>query len=128
MTKGTLVVGRFSGFHRGHATLIQKAYADHPNNIIIVGIVVGKKSSADVNKNPFTFDQRKEMIEKILHAINIDAYIIQLASDISNDELNISSPSISGLRFLGEYRIASDTVRWYEKKQDDGKCENAEKV
>lgn len=89
MTKGTLVVGRFSGFHRGHATLIQKAYADHPSNIIIVGIVVGKKSSADVNKNPFTFDQRKEMIEKILHAINIDAYIIQLASAYIPDVVSL---------------------------------------
>ena len=89
MTKGTLVVGRFSGFHRGHVALIQKAHADHPDNIIIVGIVVGKKSSMDVNKNPFTFEQRKEMIEKILRAINIDAFIIQLASAYIPDVVSL---------------------------------------
>ncbi|MBK7739151.1 MAG: bifunctional diaminohydroxyphosphoribosylaminopyrimidine deaminase/5-amino-6-(5-phosphoribosylamino)uracil reductase RibD [Saprospiraceae bacterium] len=68
---------------------------------------------------------------KVLQSIADEGVFDQvriITSDISNDELNISSPSISGLRFLGEYRIASDTVRWYEKKQVDGKYENAEKV
>lgn len=80
MQKGILVVGRFSGFHRGHATLIQQAHEAHPDAEIIVGIVVGKKTSTDVKKNPFNFEQRKEMIQKILNSLGIDAVIVQLAS------------------------------------------------
>ena len=77
---GVLIIGRFSGFHRGHTELIRRAHLDHPDKPIIIAVVVGKKSSKDLEKNPFSFEERKEMIEKILKVLNIKAGIIQVPS------------------------------------------------
>ena len=80
MKDGILIIGRFSGFHRGHVELIRRAHLDHPDKPIIIAVVVGKKSSKDLNKNPFTFEERRNMIEKILNKLNIKAGIIQVPS------------------------------------------------
>ena len=80
MKDGILIIGRFSGFHRGHVELIRRAHLDHPDKPIIIAVVVGKKSSKDLSKNPFTFEERKNMIEKILNKLNIKAGIIQVPS------------------------------------------------
>jgi len=78
--EGILVVGRFSGFHRGHVELIRRAHLDHPDMLVVIAVVVGKKSSQDLEKNPFTFEERKEMIERILDRLGIQAGIVQVPS------------------------------------------------
>lgn len=78
MRDGILIVGRFSGFHRGHVELVRRAYLDHPEKPIIIAVVVGKKSSEDLEKNPFTFEERKAMIEKFLERLGIRAGIVQV--------------------------------------------------
>lgn len=78
MKDAVLIIGRFSGFHRGHVEVIRKAHLDHPDKILIIAVVVGKQSSQDLNKNPFTFEERKEIIEKILNKYKIDASIIKV--------------------------------------------------
>ena len=80
MKDGVLIIGRFSGFHRGHVEVIRKAHLDHPDKPLIIAVVVGKKSSADLEKNPFTFEERKNMISKILQKLNIKAGIVEVPS------------------------------------------------
>lgn len=41
-----------------------------------------------------------------------------ITSDLSSKELDISSPTFSGMHLWGEYRIGNDSVQWYEKKRD----------
>lgn len=58
----TLVfVGRFQPFHNGHKTVIDKAL-EHADEVVVV---VGSSFAARSTKNPFTFEERKAMIEAV---------------------------------------------------------------
>lgn len=54
--------GRFQPFHKGHSQALKKAliYSDQ------VVVLVGSSKAAPTIKNPFTFDQRRQMIEACL--------------------------------------------------------------
>ncbi|MDP3916816.1 MAG: adenylyltransferase/cytidyltransferase family protein [Nanoarchaeota archaeon] len=55
-----LVHGRFQPFHNGHKFLVDKMLKECDAGVILIGSV-GKKDK----KNPFSLDERKEMIKKI---------------------------------------------------------------
>lgn len=56
-----IYIGRFQPFHNGHLSIIKNALADERINKIIV--LVGSANKSISAKNPFTYEQRKEMIE-----------------------------------------------------------------
>ena len=56
----TVYVGRFSPFHNGHAHVLKRAL--ETSKLVIV--LVGSSGLARSTKNPFTFDERKAMLEK----------------------------------------------------------------
>ncbi|MHA1371780.1 MAG: adenylyltransferase/cytidyltransferase family protein, partial [Promethearchaeota archaeon] len=57
-----LFIGRFQPFHLGHLECIKHITRDHKN--LIVGI--GSPQYARFENNPLKFDERKEMIQKVL--------------------------------------------------------------
>ena len=59
--KKALFIGRFQPFHKGHLNAIKIA---EKNFKVIIGI--GSSEEKNTIKNPFSFEERKEMISKIL--------------------------------------------------------------
>jgi bifunctional NMN adenylyltransferase/nudix hydrolase len=55
-------IGRFQPFHAGHFKVLQTALAKSQNVILIVGSANRPRTA----KNPFTFDERKRLIESLL--------------------------------------------------------------
>ena len=58
----SVLIGRFQLPHVGHKKLIEKA-AEIADNIVIV---VGSVGQPKTPKNPFSFDERKEMLLKLV--------------------------------------------------------------
>ena len=56
-----IVVGRFQTFHTGHLDMIDKACAACDS----VGIFVGSSQESGTLKNPFTFEARRAMLQKV---------------------------------------------------------------
>jgi len=75
-----LFIGRFQPFHKGHLKVIE--YITKKYDKIIIG--VGSSQYKDKSKNPFSFDERKEMIKKTLKSKNISNYKIIEIHDIHN--------------------------------------------
>ena len=62
----TVYIGRFNPFHNGHAHVLKRAL--ETSKLVIV--LVGSSGQARSLKNPFTFDERKEMIENWHTSLN----------------------------------------------------------
>lgn len=78
------IVGRFQPFHLGHAKLIQTML----NNHHYIKIGVGSSQYAGTPDNPFSFEQRKKMIELTLKAKKISnaRYSIYAIPDLHDYE------------------------------------------
>ena len=75
-----LFVGRFQPFHNGHLRVLKTVYKDFDE--IIIGI--GSSQYSNTLENPFTAEERKEMIEKTLDRECIKNYKIYFIPDIHN--------------------------------------------
>ena len=82
MTTG-LFVGRFQPFHRGHLADVQLALKECEELII----VVGSAQESRTGDNPFTIEERCELIDAALAAESITAYQIVVLEDINDDNL-----------------------------------------
>jgi phosphopantetheine adenylyltransferase len=58
----TIVVGRFTVLTKAHLELMNRA-AHLSADMVVVCIVMGEKTSLDTDRNPTSFDMRKEMID-----------------------------------------------------------------
>ncbi len=56
-----LVVGRFQPLHNGHVALIQRAL-EHAGSVMVA---IGSSDASGTARNPFTFDERREMLEAV---------------------------------------------------------------
>lgn len=75
-----LYIGRFQPFHNGHLQLIESIQNKYDE--IIIGI--GSSQYSDDKNNPFTFEERKLMIENTLYENKINNFIIFEIPDINN--------------------------------------------
>ena len=75
-----LFIGRFQPFHNGHLKVIQNASKDYKE--IIIG--VGSSQYGHTRENPFTEDERRQMIAHSLDHIGVNNYRIVLIPDIHN--------------------------------------------
>jgi nicotinamide-nucleotide adenylyltransferase len=75
-----LFVGRFQPFHKGHLKIIKEASKKYDE--VIIGI--GSSQYKNTYKNPFTKNERKNMIRKSLDDEAIDNYRIVFIPDIHN--------------------------------------------
>lgn len=62
-----IVIGRFQPLHIGHEYLIRSAY-DHAHNVTVL---VGSSGQAPDIKNPWTYEQRAEMIRRAIPGVHI---------------------------------------------------------
>lgn len=73
-----LVLGRFQPFHKGHQHLIDKALEECETLVIAVG-----SANMQDEKNPFTFEERRE---KIQEALSQTAYGGRIAAVVPLDD------------------------------------------
>lgn len=84
MKKG-LVLGRFQPFHLGHLELIKSIVNEQIEPLICIGSAQHSHSE----KNPFTVEERKKMIEEVMKDLNCK-YSIFGIPDINNYDLYVS--------------------------------------
>jgi nicotinamide-nucleotide adenylyltransferase len=77
----TLFIGRFQPFHNGHLKDIKNCLQFSEK--VVIGI--GSSDQNNTTDNPFSYDERKEMIEKTLKAHNIAAFEIIAIPDVNDD-------------------------------------------
>jgi len=80
MIMNALFIGRFQPFHNGHLLFLQNICNQY--NEIIIGI--GSSQYNNTQENPFSYDERKMMIETSLDAIGVTNYRIVTIPDIHN--------------------------------------------
>lgn len=56
-----ITLGRFQTFHKGHQEIIDKALELCEK----VGVFIGSSQESGTNKNPFTYEMRKEILNKV---------------------------------------------------------------
>ncbi len=78
-----LVIGRFQPFHKGHAYLLQKAFALCDKLVIGIG-----SSNISDQTNPFSYEFRKYMIQSFLEHEGLDHQVLKIIPipDIPSDE------------------------------------------
>jgi len=75
-----LFIGRFQPFHKGHLRVIQTILKDFDQ--VIIGI--GSSQYSHTFDNPFSGEERKEMIDLSLKEVEIENYEIVMIPDIHN--------------------------------------------
>ena len=78
-----LFIGRFLPLHSAHLEDI-KAIIKECDRVIIA---IGSAQKSRTEKNPFTIDERKEMVRLVLENNNISRFEIVAVPDIENDAL-----------------------------------------
>ncbi|MEM0143250.1 MAG: nicotinamide-nucleotide adenylyltransferase [Candidatus Parvarchaeum sp.] len=76
-----LFIGRFQPFHNGHLKTLISFYSNKDT----IKIVIGSKQESFTYKNPFTYDERKQMIERSLKKNNIANFKIYGLEDKHSD-------------------------------------------
>jgi nicotinamide-nucleotide adenylyltransferase len=76
-----LFVGRFQPFHKGHLFMIKRIFADF--NEVIIGI--GSAQYSNTKDNPFTIEERTEMIQRALNESRLQDCTIVPIEDLHND-------------------------------------------
>ena len=79
--KSMLIIGRFQPFHSGHLEIIKKYHRKG----FFVKIVIGSTQKFHMRDDPFTKDERIDMINKALFAHNIKNFKVIFVPDVSND-------------------------------------------
>jgi nicotinamide-nucleotide adenylyltransferase len=76
-----LFIGRFQPFHIGHASVLHFLYQADVEHVIIG---VGSAQYSRTEENPFTFEERKQMIEAALADAKTPSFEIIAIDDIHN--------------------------------------------
>ncbi len=77
-----LLIGRFQPFHKGHLKAIKHILGEVDELIIVVGSSQNRRSS----ENPFTADERSDMIRAALEEEDLQRYEIHSIPDINDDD------------------------------------------
>jgi nicotinamide-nucleotide adenylyltransferase len=109
--KHGLTIGRFQPFHKGHRYLIRKML----NECDKITVLIGSSQEYDTEKNPFTLEDRKEMISNVFD------------TDIKNGRLSVSGiEDINDMERWADYtlsRFKNDLVDiYYAGSEEDLNC------
>jgi len=77
-------VGRFQPFHNGHLEVIKDLLHEYDHLCIVIGSALEERTE----KNPFSADEREEMIRSTLESMHLpERYTIYRANDVFDDDL-----------------------------------------
>ena len=109
--KRALFIGRFQPFHKAHLIDVKNILKDADEVIIAIG------SSQEKNtlKNPFSYKERKKMIEKTLKNNKIKNYKIYAVPDFYNDKKWVGHIKNGLPKFDAVYSGNKWTLRCFEK-------------
>ena len=93
-----ILVGRFQPLHKGHIEAIEFA----ENNSDKLYIIVGSAEKSNQKRNPFTFEERKKMIELAMIDIKLHESITIVPI---NDANNHTEWILSIKNAIGAYNI-----------------------
>lgn len=108
--KTALFVGRFQPFHLGHLKVI-KWILEKYDKIIIV---IGSSQESNTEKNPFSVEERKEMINKTLKSENIENYKIIEIPDVNDDDTWVKT-ILEKTSFETVFSMNPWTIRCFKK-------------
>jgi len=77
-----LLIGRFQPFHKGHLSAVNFGLSKVEN----LWIGIGSSNKSHENKNPFTADERKDMIISSLDSESLKRVKVFFVPDIGNHE------------------------------------------
>ena len=77
-----LFIGRFQPFHNAHLLDIKKILKEADEIII----AIGSSRENNTKENPFSYNERKKMIEKVFKSNKIKSYKIYPVPDLYNDK------------------------------------------
>lgn len=100
-----LVVGRFQPFHKGHKYLIEESLkiADY----IIIGIGSANKKDA---KNPWTWQERKKMIEEFLQKEGLEKKVKSVIPLYDNPDDDIWFENL--VKTIGKFDVTIGNNPW----------------
>ena len=103
-----ILIGRFSPFHFGHAAVLKQALKTSK----LVIMLIGSSGLARSIKNPFTFEERRAMIEawKSQYGVQGDLVILPLHDHPNNDTGWIGEVQWKVKKALTEYCVFNDTI------------------
>ena len=76
-----LFIGRFQPFHKGHLEVVMRMMKKYS----LVKIAIGSSQEQHTQKNPFSFEERKSMIELSMKQHNISNYKVYNVPDINDN-------------------------------------------
>jgi len=97
--KRALFVGRFQPFHLGHLRVVKDAKRDGFDEIVIV---IGSAQRSDTRENPFTSEERVEMIDSALQGIGLKYRLIPV-DDTKSDEVWVENVETLAPKFDAVY-------------------------
>lgn len=106
-------IGRFQPIHEGHISALKRAASRCEKLIILVGSADACRSI----KNPWTYQERKDMIRKKLQGLHVEIFPVndypysdsQWISDVRETVGTISSH----VTLFGHYKDGNDYLRWF---------------
>lgn len=110
-----LFIGRFQPFHLGHLSAIRQTF----NRVGFIYIGIGSAQYSNKEMNPFTKEERKEMIEKALLADGIpsDRFEVIFIPDIHDNEAwpkhVCSLTPVFDILFLGNKGLVKELFEKY---------------
>jgi nicotinamide-nucleotide adenylyltransferase len=108
-----LFVGRFQPFHSGHLSVI-RALADEGYDEIIIAI--GSAQYHHAPTNPFSFAERKAMIEQVLATEqNLPSITIIAIPDIHDDDQWVNHINTIVQQAVGEYEAIYTGNDWVKQ-------------
>lgn len=104
-----VMMGRFQPFHFGHQNIVNEIILDGKVPIICIGSI---NADRDLDKNPLTFEERKELIETIYP--NNEVIIVGIEDKESWDEW-----SKNIITAIGQKIYSNDVTLYYHNKEVD---------
>jgi glycerol-3-phosphate cytidylyltransferase-like family protein len=123
--KAVVMQGRFSVPHKGHFELMKLAFKEGKKvgaEKLIIVIVMGKGSSKDKDKNPTTFEERKELIDA---ALDIPHEVLLAPTGFTGEIINtLRQSKYEPVLFIAGPDRIDDYKKQIEKYGDDWDIED----
>ena len=104
-----ILVGRFQPLHKGHIEAIEFA----ENNSDKLYIIVGSAEKSNQKRNPFTFEERKKMIELAIidRKVHESITIVPINAEVTEKLFNKDEAKVINVPLLDRNALSATEVR-----------------